>query len=382
MFFHVFMLSSDKTLVGAPGIGDAVSRHVRYGALVDRLTIVVATPRRWPYRDQRLSDHVFTYPSRSFSKLLFFVDAWKFFRRVRREASINLVVAQDPFYFGLIGAWLKFWYGAKLIIHFHGDFLDNPSWRKERWFNPFLLLISFFVVRYADGIRVVSRIIEAKLLRHGIPQEHIAVIPTPVDSAWFTSYDPRGIAMLRERYSGKRMMLSVGRLVEVKNIPFLLRIFRDVRKKIPEALLLIAGDGPEEAMLRKLVSALQLDASVEFLGLCAREELARYYQIADVVVLTSLSEGLPKVLVEAAACGRPLIATIVSGADELIQDGVNGFLIPQGDEKLFAEKLIALLHDEHLRRVMGDASRKIITERFADTTHRVVEFWRKVIAKT
>lgn len=372
------MLGTDKTLVGAAGVGDAPERHRRYGLYVEHLDIVITTSYRDAFNETELSTNVRSYPSRSLSKAFFFFDAIKIFKYVRSKHPIDLVVAQDPFLLGLAGWWLKARYGAKFIISFHGDFWDNPHWLRERLINRYLLWISYFTVPHADAIRAVSEAIKNKVAARIGSARKIAVIPTPVVLERFSLSTGASIERIRNQYGKKRIVLFVGRLTKVKNIPFLLEAFLRVKEAYPRAALVIVGDGPERDSIEALRDQLALREHVFLPGRAEYTSMLDYYSAADFVALSSFSEGLPKVLVEAAAARKALVATNVGGVSELIKEGENGFLVPLGDAAYFAEKMLALLRDEPLRRRMGARSEEIVRERFGDTTSRLIAFWYSV----
>lgn len=375
---NVFMLGTDKTLVGAAGAGDAPERHRRYGEYVEHLDIVVATRRADLFKEVEISERVRGYPSRSFAKPLFFFDAIRIFKQILKKHPVDLVVVQDPFLLGLTGWWLKRRYGTKLVVSFHGDFWENPHWLRERFINRLFIQLSYFTVPRADAIRAVSEAIKKKVVRRIGALRHIAVIPTPVVLERFKFRPDALIEKVRERYAQNRIILFVGRLARVKNIPFLLEAFLKVKNSRPGTVLLIVGDGPERNPIELLRDALGLREGVFLVGRAEHDAVLNYYGAADIVVLPSFSEGLPKALVEAAAARKPLIGTNVGGIPEIIEENGNGFLVPLGNASYFAEKMLTLLRDEPLRRRMGARSEQIARERFGDTTEQLIEFWKEI----
>lgn len=140
----------------------------------------------------------------------------------------------------------------------------------------------------------------------------------------------------------EKVVLYVGRLGKQKGLEDLLTAFLDVEESQPDATLYLVGTGPEEKHLRKLVAKLRIGESVHFAGF--QGDVVSWYQRASVVVLTSHYEGFPNVLVEAIACGTPVVAfDCPSGPSEIILEGVNGYLIPKRDKALFAQKVTDIL---------------------------------------
>ena len=160
-------------------------------------------------------------------------------------------------------------------------------------------------------------------------------------------------------------ILFVGRLVSRKGVDDLLHAFAEVGSLVAEAKLVIVGDGPERESLERMVAELGLSEAVRFTGTLRGERLHEEYERCDVFVLPSkavredtASEGLGLTLIEAAMHGKPLVGTTHGGIPEVIQDGVNGLLVPPGNPHLLAEALTKLVKDKELARRMGVNSLK------------------------
>jgi len=142
-----------------------------------------------------------------------------------------------------------------------------------------------------------------------------------------------------ERSSECMVLLSVGRLHPVKDHAFLIRACRELKNRGQSLLCLIAGEGQERPSLVRLVERLDLQPQVELLGQLPREWLSYYYQLADVVVLTSRSEGVPLVLMEAMAQERTVLAPAITGIPELVEHGKTGFLYRAGSLEDFVAQI-------------------------------------------
>lgn len=153
-------------------------------------------------------------------------------------------------------------------------------------------------------------------------------------------------------------ILYLGRLQAYKSVDVLLNAFAEVLKKIPEAVLVIAGGGEKDKELRTQAKNLGLDNSVEFLGKVAEEEKIKLFQKAWVFVNPSLIEGWGITTIEANACGVPVVASNVPGLCESVNNPHTGFLFPHGDIEKMAEKIIYLLSDEESREWMGKNARQ------------------------
>jgi len=154
------------------------------------------------------------------------------------------------------------------------------------------------------------------------------------------------------------VVLYVGRLAPIKNIPLLLQAFALVREKVPQARLILVGAGPLYAEVEKWIHKMNLSSAAHLAGFINdNEALAEYYSIADVFALSSSYDGDPNVIREAMSCGLPVVATRVGGVPLLIQDGVNGFLVENGDAEALARGLVDLLRDSQMRALMGANNR-------------------------
>jgi len=135
--------------------------------------------------------------------------------------------------------------------------------------------------------------------------------------------------------------------------------------RVPDARLLIVGDGPERATLRRQVERAGLQHRVVFAGRIDDEwERVNIVRASDIALLPSYGEALPVALIEASACARPVVATDVGGIREVIRDGISGTLIPPGEISAIANAVIGLLQDSQLRARMGQSGRILVEKRF------------------
>ena len=218
--------------------------------------------------------------------------------------------------------------------------------------------------RFADRFFCVSQDIATSVLSHRIvPDRKVFVVRNGIDTARFCH---------RSRYEemcralgiplGVPIVGTIGRLCEIKRQDLLLHAFARIRSRIPEARLLIVGDGPLMGSLRSLASDLGLEPCCHFVGYQAEPE--SYLQLMDVFALTSRSEGMPLVLLESWAAGVPVIAARVGGLPELVRDRSNGLLFDSGDEHALAAALETLLANPVDAKRMGDQGRRMVVSQF------------------
>ncbi|MGD0712612.1 MAG: glycosyltransferase family 4 protein [Gaiellaceae bacterium] len=155
----------------------------------------------------------------------------------------------------------------------------------------------------------------------------------------------------------------VGRMTAVKRTKDILRTLRALVDRDVDAYLLIVGDGPDRDALEQYAHQIGVAKRCLFLGY--QEDVARFYDAIDVLLLPSVNEGTPVSVIEALAAGRPAVATRVGGVPDVVRDGVDGFLVDVGDVETLAERLAGLAADPELRARMGEEGRARVLERYA-----------------
>ncbi|MEP6913684.1 MAG: glycosyltransferase, partial [bacterium] len=151
--------------------------------------------------------------------------------------------------------------------------------------------------------------------------------------------------------------------LEVKNQAMFLRAARRVREVIPAAVFLLAGEGELQSSLQASAKDLGLKDAALFLGRC--QSVADLLSISDVCVLSSKAEGFSNSLLEYMAAGRPVVATDVGGAREVVVDGVTGYLVSSDDDKAMAERIVSLLRDDSVSSAMGAEGRRVVLGEFS-----------------
>jgi len=374
----VIMIGLDRNLFRADSIGDVIERHKKYAQYVDRLDMIIFSKKGLVER--KINAKLNVYPTNSLFKIFYAWDAYKVTRPLVHPDT--LIICQDPFLTALTGWFLKRKFKTPLLIHFHGDFWQNPYWLQEKWYNLILLLLSKFLVRKADGIRVVSSGIKQKLIKAGLLENKIRVIPTPtVNLEKFQNYDLGEVKKIKEQYHHRKIILYVGRLVKEKNLPLLLKAVKKIVSRYPQCVFLIIGQGPEEKKLKNQVLNYKLPDYVKFLGPLKHKDLINYYQACYALVLPSFSESFGKVILEAGLTQKPTVATATTGAKEIIVDGQTGFLVPINNRTALSKAIIKLLQDENLVQEMGQKAKEHILAKFnpEQITQKMIGFWKELV---
>jgi glycosyltransferase involved in cell wall biosynthesis len=178
----------------------------------------------------------------------------------------------------------------------------------------------------------------------------------------------------------KPMVISVGNLKPQKNPGDFIAMAQKVSAELPESSFLFVGDGPMRQRLEYQIIASGLGNHLALPGW--RRDTAELLAVADVFVLTSLWEGLPRALLEAMKTGLPCVCYAADGITDILQDGVNGFVVPVGNVSLLGERVLALLKDERLRRRIGERAAASVGIEF-DIDHMVrqqEELYRELLA--
>jgi glycosyltransferase involved in cell wall biosynthesis len=218
--------------------------------------------------------------------------------------------------------------------------------------------------RYSARFFCLSQDMAAAVKAHHIvPPGKVRVILNGIDTASFQARHEGN--ELRHELGipiGAPVVGTVGRLTPVKQQDLLIRAFALVRQRVPEANLLLVGDGPLKTELQDVAKQLGVDRVTHFAGY--QPEPQRYLHLIDVFALTSASEGIPQALLEASAAGIPAVASRVGGVPEVIDDGRTGFFFPSGDQYALTAHLVALLTNSNLARRMAEAARSRVESHF------------------
>jgi glycosyltransferase involved in cell wall biosynthesis len=230
-----------------------------------------------------------------------------------------------------------------------------------------------WAARRAAGIVAVSQALKNALADLGTPPENVVVLRNGVDLKMFRPGD-RDLARAELELHG-RVLLSVGRLVDLKGHAIVMAAL----PRLPACTLLIAGDGPDFARLRAFAMQLGICDRVRFFGAIRHEQLRNLYLAADALVLASSHEGWPNVLLEAIACGTPVIASPVGGIPEIVSAPEAGILMRQRTVEGVAEAVEQLFSDLPRRE-----NTRAFAERFSwdDTSAGQLRIFEQILART
>jgi glycosyltransferase involved in cell wall biosynthesis len=266
----------------------------------------------------------------------------------------------------IISAWLG---DVPTIATLRGWTAEDAKVRFFEWLDRRSL-------RQHDAVTVVSSVLRDEAIRAGVAPDRVFRVPNAIDLVQLPPARSRDDLCREIGIDPRRPILgAVGRLGPEKGHRVLLDAFHELRSRIPDAQLVLVGDGPEEPSLRRQAEALKLSGSMTFMGL--RKDGQQIIGALDVMALPSFSEGMPNVVLEAFAYGTPVVATAVGGVPDLVSDARSGWLVPAGDPERLAGALIdALEHRLEAERRAAEA-RAALAESF--TVEKQAEAWLRAI---
>lgn len=260
-------------------------------------------------------------------------------------------------YFALPSGWvarlIHLFYGTPYVVYFGGSDMPgaNPSRFKKLY--PFITFLTKWVWRSARISTVCSQGL-LELGRKLDPNYDFRLVPNGVELTRFTPVD-RG-------KNPKVKILFIGRLIARKGLQYVVQALPRIQEltNVPFEVEVV-GTGAMRNALDELAAKLGVSHLIKYVGTVPYDKLHESYQGADIFVLTSESEGMPAVTLEAMGCALPIVTTNVPGNQEIVKEGENGYLIDVGDTEKLAQSLAGLVADESLRRRMGVKSRSFVS---------------------
>jgi L-malate glycosyltransferase len=273
---------------------------------------------------------------------------WRLYRFFARERPRIIHTHHfNQLFYSFIGAKLT---GAR-IVHTEHSLETYEGRRKMRVALRLLSILCRKVIAIGSDSETFMR------ERVGIPERKLTVIRAGIDLKAFNESKDEARAALGLN-AKDRVVTIVARLYPEKNHRLLLAAFAQVYEHVPDARLLIVGEGTERDAIEEEIKRLRLEERVRVLGV--RRDVARILAATDVFALSSEREGLPIVVLEAMAAARPVVATAVGDLPLVINDKETGFIVPPGDASALAATLIKLLNDESLAMRVGEAARQSV----------------------
>lgn len=262
--------------------------------------------------------------------------------------------------------------GAPVLVTMRGSDINQMA--RELGINQWIR----WLIKSADRVITVSQALHDAVVHLGGSEKTTKVIRNGVDFKKFTILQNREEARRKLEICG-RTILSVGNLVPLKGHELIVEALSELQ----DYNLIIVGSGPEEESIKRRASILGVDDRVRIVPELPQNEIVRYYQSADVLVLASSREGLPNVILEALACGMPVVATNVGGVSEVIQSHTQGVLVKDRSAEAIAQGIRKLNlpiepgHRSSLRRSVSEFDWEETTLRLDKIVTETIEKCRK-----
>lgn len=348
---NVLMISLDNTPFTGEKRGDFLQRLLKYAKCVDHITCLIYTPDKG-YKTKTFGN-IKLVPTQNFHPVFFpmvCVD-------LAKKEKFDLVVTQDVEACGEAGRRIKQRFKVPLVCNL---FTLKPKNAVMEW-------ISERVIKSADLVRCESQVQHEWLRQQGFKGQ-IVVSPIGFDLEKFKPPKTR---------KAKNTVLYVGRLSREKNVGMILK----AAKIMDECKFVIVGSGNEEAKLKLLARGLK---NVKFAGLVPHDKLKKYFDSANMLVLTSRFEGVPSVIVEAMSNGLPIISTDLPDIQAIITNNKEGFLIGQDDVDSLIDRINILVKSPQQATIMGNAGRRRVLSLFGgdNVVKTVVDGWQSVLQKS
>ena len=275
---------------------------------------------------------------------------------------------------GIIGRLAARAAGVPIVVHtLHGLVFHEFQ---SRWKNRFYILLKRVCAPMTDTIISVSDLVSKTALARGVgrPDQHITIY-SGIDLNLFLSVGERLSVEAAKRLAGiphdAPVVGKIARLFPLKGHEQFLAAAAEIHREMPEVFFLLVGDGPLREPLKAQAARLGIGDRVVMAGRVPPERVPDYIQAMDVVVHTSLREGIARVLPQAGAVGKPVVTFDLDGAPEVIRDGVSGYLVPPLDVAQVTPRTVELLRDPARRRSFGEAGRAFAAAHFS--VERMVE---------
>ncbi|MFA6253168.1 MAG: glycosyltransferase [Patescibacteria group bacterium] len=355
-------ISLDPSILDKESI--PAQRIIKFGQNLDKYYLLVPTDKD---QKSQLAANIFVESLGSHNKFFLFFKIYKRISEIIKNEKFDLLTTQDAYFLSLILIFLSRKHGIKFEVQIHG-FEKYHGLRK---------LLANYSLRQADIIRTVSIKTKEYLVDNfSIPAKKIYVSPVFVDRQKIEN--SKNEFSLRDLYQNDFIFLTVGRLVPVKNIVLQIRAIKKLN--LDKVKLVIVGEGPDKANLQALVARENLNKSIIFVDGYIKN-LADYYKSADCLLITSNMEGYCMVVAEAVLADLPVIMTDVGCANDLVENNINGFVIPINNLDVLVAKMKKVVEDQKLLTEFKTRhtayKEKILSQQALSDI--IIDNWQKVI---
>lgn len=287
---------------------------------------------------------------RSLTGIFFFLSVLGLVIRIHRAFKFDVIFTTWAYPDSFASVLISKLFGKPVLTKVLGSDINQMT--KNRVRRKMII----YALKQAGKVISVSNALKLKMLELGVPESKIMVILNGVDKNSFRSMDKIQIRRDLGLPIDQKIILFVGHLVQVKGLNFLLDAFHSIKNNghPDNTLLVLVGDGILRKGLDKQAKELGLEEFVRFAGAKSHDEIPFWINTCDLLCLPSLNEGCPNVVLEAQACGKPVVASKVGGIPEIINDNT-GILVTPGDSANLANALVTVLEKKWESQALSDS---------------------------
>jgi glycosyltransferase involved in cell wall biosynthesis len=268
-------------------------------------------------------------------------------------------------------------YDVSYVLQAHGS-IPRIGKKELKWIYD--IFFGYRLLRDASKVIALSRVEAEQYRSMGVPEEKIVILPNGIDLSEYAELPPKG--SFKKKFNipeDRKIILYLGRIHKIKGIDFLIKAYSHLKNKInfKDVVLVIAG--PDDGYLseiKHLAQASSVSNSILFVGPLYGEDKLAAYVDSEVYVLPSRYETFPMTILEAYACGKPIVASKVGGLKDLVKDEETGLLFEPGNVEQLAKSIFNLLNGNDVAKEMGLRGKNFIRENL--TVEKVVERLEKV----
>lgn len=300
--------------------------------------------------------------------LMMFLSVVWFIKKLQRQFDFDVIDAHYVYPDGFAAVLLGFLLSKPVVVSARGSDISR--------FPEFLVIRNLirFTLDRAQKVITVSRSLKEAAIRLGVPDEKVEVVPNGVDASRFFPYSRREARRRLGLAADRKIVLSVGGLTAVKGFDLLIhaiKIFMDEYDE-EKLSLIVVGDGGLRGQLEQIVQALDLGSQVRLVGAVPHDELYLWYNAADILCLASKREGWPNVVLEAMACGTPVVGASVGGIPEIILNEQLG-LLTEREPAVLAARLREAIHKKWDAERIVRYARRLTWDGTAASVYQIFE---------
>jgi len=285
-----------------------------------------------------------------------FRDRLPHFKKVLKEVKPDVLHTGNLWNYGFLGSLSGF--HPHLSMPFGSDILVQP----DKLF--FIKWINKFTLSRVDMVTCDNEIVKRKIIKdYGYTEDKIVVFPWGIELDMFNPKVDGNSVRAALGWEDNIIVIMTRHLLPIYGISYFIKALPQVIYRNPKVRVILIGSGPLESEIKRLIKRNQLEKYTKMVGRIDRERMVQYLNAADIYVSSSLSDGTSVSLLEAMACGLPIIISDLETNREWIKDCYNGFLVSTKNVEMLSNKIIYLAESKELRRTMGQRNLKIAKER-------------------